>query len=31
MTWPFENNTSAVVKKLAAAQLKKEHLKKYLP
>ena len=28
MTWPFENDTSAITKKLAAAQLKKEHLKK---
>lgn len=28
MTWPFENDTNAIVKKLAAAQLKKEHLKK---
>lgn len=28
MTWPFENNTDAIIKKLAAAQLKEEHLKK---
>lgn len=28
MTWPFENDTSTITKKLAAAQLKKEHLKK---
>lgn len=28
MTWPFENDTSVVIKKLAAAQLKREHLKK---
>lgn len=28
MTWPFENDTSAVIKKLAAAQLKRENLKK---
>ena len=28
MTWPFENNTSAIIKKLASAQLKKAHLKK---
>ncbi len=28
MTWPFENDTNVIVKKLAAAQLKKEHLKK---
>lgn len=28
MTWPFENDTGAIVKKLATAQLKKEHLKK---
>lgn len=28
MTWPFENDTSVVIKKLASAQLKKERLKK---
>ena len=28
MTWPFENDTSAIIKKLASAQLKKERLKK---
>ncbi len=28
MTWPFENDTSAVIKNLASAQLKKERLKK---
>ncbi len=28
MTWPFENDTSVVIKKLASAQLKKECLKK---
>ena len=28
MTWPFENDTGAVIKKLASAQLKKERLKK---
>ena len=28
MTWPFENDTSAIMKKLASAQLKKERLKK---
>ncbi len=28
MTLPFENDTSAIIKKLASAQLKKEHLKK---
>lgn len=28
MTWPFENDTDAIIKKLAAAQLRKEHLKK---
>lgn len=28
MTWPFENDTGAVIKKLAAAQLKREYLKK---
>ncbi|MCX4269478.1 MAG: FtsX-like permease family protein [Lachnospiraceae bacterium] len=28
MTWPFENNTSAIIKKLASAQLKKGRLKK---
>lgn len=26
MTWPFENDTDAIIKKLAAAQLKKEYL-----
>ncbi len=28
MTWPFENDTGVVIKKLASAQLKKERLKK---
>ena len=28
MTWPFENDTGAIIKKLASAQLKKERLKK---
>ena len=28
MTWPFENDTSVIIKKLASAQLKKERLKK---
>ena len=28
MTWPFENDTSAIIKTLASAQLKKERLKK---